>query len=213
MLYFDHSATTPIHPDVLNLMNSIQVDVYGNPSSVHKQGRRAKAIIEKARNQVAQAIGAESNQIIFTGGGSEANNQILWSILNWDKKHVIASTIEHPAVTKVLEQLKSLEIDSDLASVDQSGQVSMKNIQALIRNDTALITVMLANNEMGTIQPIRKIVQLAHEKNILVHTDAVQCLGKMPVNIKELGVDFLSLSAHKFYGPKGIGIIFAKSNF
>ena len=210
MLYFDHSATTPIHPDVLNLMNSIQVDVYGNPSSVHKQGRRAKAIIEKARNQVAQAIGAESNQIIFTGGGSEANNQILWSILNWDKKHVIASTIEHPAVTKVLEQLKSLEIDSDLASVDQSGQVSMKNIQALIRNDTALITVMLANNEMGTIQPIRKIVQLAHEKNILVHTDAVQCLGKMPLNIKELGVDFLSLSAHKFYGPKGIGIIFAK---
>ena len=211
MYYFDHSATTPVHPDVLDLMHSIQKDVYGNPSSVHSQGREARSLIETARKRVAKAIGAIPNQIIFTSGGTEANNQVFWSLLNQNNIHVVSDTIEHPAVLKVLSEMKIHGIDYDLVKVNKNGRISIADIESAIQDNTGLISIMLANNEMGTIQPIKEVVSLAHKNNILVHSDAVQCLGKMSLDVNELGVDYLSLSAHKFYGPKGIGILYFKN--
>ncbi len=210
MYYFDHSATTPVQPAVLDLMNSFQSNVYGNPSSVHSQGRKARSIIENARKQVAKSIQANPNQIIFTSGGTEANNQVLWSMAHNDKKHVISNVIEHPAVIKVLQSLEPLGLEHTLVPVNKNGSVLVKDVENSIQDGTGLISVMLGNNEMGTIQPVKEIVEMASAKGILVHTDAVQCLGKIKVDVSELGVDFLSLSAHKFYGPKGIGILFIK---
>ena len=212
MYYFDHSATTPIHNDVLYLMNEIQRDIYGNPSSVHQLGRKARSTIETARKQVAKSIGAETNQIIFTSGGTESNNHVLWSRLGKKNSHVITNQIEHPAVLKVLKHLSTSGLEHDLISVDDKGYVSLDEIELTISEKTGLISIMLANNEVGTIQPIQKIVGIANQQEVLVHTDAVQCLGKMPLNVVELGIDFLSLSAHKFYGPKGIGILFVKDH-
>ena len=211
MYYFDHSATTPVHSDVLDLMHSIQKDVYGNPSSVHSQGRKARSLIETARKQVAKAIGTTPNQIIFTSGGTEANNQVFWSLLNQNNIHVVSNTIEHPAVLKVLSEMETHGINYDLVTVNKNGRISIADIESEIQENTGLISIMLANNEMGTIQPIKEIVALAHEKNILVHSEAVQCLGKMSVDVNDLDVDYLSLSAHKFYGPKGIGILYFKN--
>tara|TARA_B100000029_G_scaffold488097_1_gene544276 strand:- start:4909 stop:6024 length:1116 start_codon:yes stop_codon:yes gene_type:complete len=210
MYYFDHSATTPIHHDVLYLMNEIQRNVYGNPSSVHQLGRKARSTIETARKQVAKSIGAKPNQIIFTSGGTEANNHVLWSRLGQKNNHVVTDEIEHPAVLKVLQNLSSIGLEHDLVSVDDKGCVSINEIEMAISEKTGLVSVMLANNEVGTIQPIQKIVEIANKQEVLVHTDAVQCLGKMLINVVELDIDFLSLSAHKFYGPKGIGILFVK---
>ena len=211
MKYFDHSSTTPINPKVLSLMTSTQSELYGNPSSIHLHGQKAKGILESARGKIAKSINAKKTQIIFTSGGTESNNQVLWSLIGNKKNHVITSTIEHPAITKALQALKPLGLEYSLVNVSSDGLVDINEILNLINDRTGLISIMLANNEIGAIQPIKEISKLASEKGILLHTDAVQCMGKMKIDIVDLGVDFLSLSAHKFYGPKGAGILYTKN--
>ena len=210
MFYFDHSATTPLNPEVMELINKTHKDFYGNPSSVYTAGRKAKSIIEKSRFKIAAAINANPEQIIFTSGGTESNNQVLWSMLKKSNSHVISNTIEHPAVIKVLKHLKLLGLDYSLVNVDNNGLVNLNELDKCITPRTKLVSVMMSNNEIGTIQPIKSITKLIRDKNILMHTDAVQCLGKISIDTKNLDIDFLSLSAHKFYGPKGIGILYVK---
>lgn len=210
MLYFDHSATTPLDPKVSALMKEIADNHFGNPSSIHKYGQKARAVIEKSRRQIADALGVKSRNIIFTGGGSEANNIVLQSLLYSDKKHVITSAIEHPAILKVLKQLKKFGVSYTTLPVDNYGMVDPTNVASAIQDDTALISIMYANNEVGTIQPIAKIAKIAKANNIIFHSDGVQAPGKIPININDLNIDLISFSAHKFYGPKGVGALYIR---
>jgi cysteine desulfurase len=212
MYYFDHSATTPLHPKVKELMDVVGELHFGNPSSVHASGQKAKTLIESARRQMAKAIGCRSNEIIFTGGGTEANNLVLWNLIHQKKKHVITSDIEHPAVLTVLDSLVEFGVTYTAVGVDETGMVNPDDVQNAITEKTGLISIMLANNEMGTLQPIAEIAAIANKYKIIMHTDAVQTLGKIPVNSKELGADCMSFSAHKFYGPKGVGALFIKKD-
>ena len=211
MLYFDHSATTPIDPSVLSLMNGLNQKMYGNPSSVYDLGRNAKNTIEIARRQFAESINCEPKEIIFTGGGSEANNIVLWNMLHQKRNHVITSSIEHPAILLVLKELEKLGVTHTIIPVDNNGNVNPDDIKNNITPDTGLITIMMANNEVGTIEPIEDIAIIAKDHDILFHSDAIQVLGKLPVDVKKLNVDMMSFSAHKFYGPKGVGALFLKN--
>ncbi|MEE8340821.1 MAG: cysteine desulfurase family protein [Candidatus Neomarinimicrobiota bacterium] len=208
MMYFDHSATTPIDRKVLTLIQAVGNVHFGNPSSIHKYGQKARAIIEKSRRQIADALGVKSRNILFTGGGSEANNMVLQNLLYNSKKHVITSPIEHPAILKVLKHLKNFGVSYTSIPVNKFGMVDPVNIESAIRDDTALISIMYANNEVGTIQPVPEIAEIAHKNNILFHSDAVQVPGKSPIVINDLSPDLMSFSAHKFYGPKGVGFLY-----
>ena len=210
MPYFDHCATTPIHPNVLEKMYTVSKNHFGNPSSTHSSGRKSRAIIEEARRQIASAINASSSEIIFTGGGSEANNMVLWTLTQTEKKHVITSSIEHPAVLKVLNHLEPLGITYSIIPVNSHGRVNADNLKNAIQSDTGLISIMMANNEIGSIQPIKSLIKIAKSVGIPFHSDTVQVLGKVALSVQEVEADYMSFSAHKLYGPKGVGFLYKR---
>ena len=208
-IYFDIAATTPIDPEVSTYMSEIQNSIYGNPSSIHRCGQEARATIETARRQVANSLGCMPKEIIFTGGGSESNNIVLNGYLN-SGDHLITSLYEHPAVLKVAKELEKKGVEVTYIKPSHNGIVEAAKIEQAIKPNTKLISIMYVNNEIGTINPINEIAKIAESNNISFHTDAVQYFGKNKINIKKINIDFLSASAHKFYGPKGVGFLYKK---
>ncbi|MGR6835772.1 cysteine desulfurase NifS [Syntrophomonas erecta] len=213
-IYMDHSATTPVDPEVFNAMIPYYTDIYGNASSVHSQGQKAARAVEHGREQVASLIGASPEEIIFTAGGTEADNQAIITFMQHERqkqgKHIITSAIEHHAVLHTCEYLSKQGFKLTVLPVNSVGLVEPDILQAALRPDTALVSIMHANNEIGTIQDIKTLAAISHEAGAVFHTDAVQTTGKIPVNVRDLGVDFLSASSHKLYGPKGIGCLYVK---
>lgn len=220
--YFDHNATTPICQEVVEALPRL-AQSWGNASSIHWAGREPKHILRETRKTVADIIGAKSPlEIIFTSGGSESNNTVIKGVFEYlrsapfvearlkGRNHYMCSSVEHPAIIKTMEFLQSEGAKVDFIPVSRSGQIDMEFYQAHLSEDTALVTVMIANNETGNIFPIKEMTELAHEKGALFHTDGVQALGKIPVNVTELGVDFATFSAHKFYSLKGAGFLYSK---
>tara|TARA_B100000315_G_scaffold260459_1_gene322089 strand:+ start:27255 stop:28406 length:1152 start_codon:yes stop_codon:yes gene_type:complete len=208
MKYFDYCATTPLDPEVCRFIDEINNKSFGNPSSIHRFGQNAKSIIEISRRQLANAIGCKPQEIIFTGSGTEANNIVLWNLVQSEKKHVVISEIEHPSISDTLKKLSEFGVTCTAVGVETEGRINPDEITEAIQDDTGLVSVMAANNEIGTIQPLEKIGQICEEKQIPFHSDAVQALGKISVDIREMKVTTLSFSAHKLYGPKGVGALF-----
>lgn len=213
-VYADNAATTQMSDSVLKAMMPLLTDIYGNPSSLHSVGQIAKEHLEAARETVAECIGADPKEIYFTSGGSEADNQAIRSAAyigaRKGKKHIISSKFEHHAVLHTLDALKKEGFTVTLLDVYSNGIVKPEDVANAITGETCLVTIMTANNEIGTIQPIAEIGRICKEKGVLFHTDAVQAVGHIPVNVKDMNCDMLSVSAHKFHGPKGVGFIYAR---
>ena len=208
-IYFDISATTPINPRVADFMYDLQKETFGNPSSIHREGQAARAVIEKARRELALALSCSPDEIIFTSSGSESNNMVLKGTLN-SEDHFITSSYEHPAILKVLPYLKEKGVEFTLVKPNKNGIVQPESVEQEIKENTRLISIMHVNNELGTINPIGEISNISHEKGILFHSDAVQALGKIELDVNKIPVDFLSMSSHKLYGPKGVGALFIR---
>ena len=213
-VYADNAATTAVSKTALDAMIPYLTDYYGNPSSLYAFAQKAKEALEEARATVASIIGAEPREIYFTSGGSEADNQAIVSMAKFGalkgKKHLISTKFEHHAVLHTLKALEKQGFEVTLLDVHEDGIVRLEDLEAAIREDTALVTIMFANNEIGTIQPIKEIGELCRSKGIPFHTDAVQAMGHIPVNVKEMNIDLLSMSGHKFHAPKGVGVLYAK---
>lgn len=214
MIYLDNAGTTKTSHEVVNAMMPFFEEEYGNASSLHSMGQRAKEHLDSARKIVAECINADAGEIYFTSGGSESDNQaiISASILGErkGKKHIISSQFEHHAVLHTLQKLEKQGFSVTYLPVYENGIVKIEDLKNAIREDTCLVTIMFANNEIGTIQPIKEIGQICHEKGIIFHTDAVQAVGHVPVDVKEMNIDMLSISGHKFHGPKGVGVLYCK---
>ncbi len=213
-VYADNAATTRIAPQVLDAMLPYLKEEYGNPSTLYKLGREAKIAIEKAREQVAQVIGAKAEEIFFTGSGTEADNMALKGVLygpaGKGKKHLITTKIEHHAILHTAMALEKEGFQVTFLDVDKNGRVDLEELKQAITPDTALVSIMAANNEVGTIQPIEEIGKICREKGVLFHTDAVQAFGHMPLDVNKMNIDLLSLSAHKINGPKGSGALYIR---
>lgn len=213
IVYMDNASTTKISPEVLDSMMPYLTTVYGNPSSIYSIGRESRKAVENAREQVSKALNCDTNEIYFTSGGSESDNWAIKGIAfaNENKgKHIITTNIEHHAVLHTCKYLEKYGFEITYLPVKSNGIIDINDLKKAIRKDTILITVMYANNEIGSIQPIKEIGEIAKEHNIYFHTDAVQAIGNIPINLKDLNIDLLSLSAHKFHGPKGVGVLYIK---
>ena len=213
-IYLDYNATTPVHEEVLDTLITCHREAFGNPSSVHQFGRRTRVLVDEARDQIAAVMGAPAASVVLCSGGTEANNTILKGVAATQRHrghHIVTSRIEHPAILDTCAYLETQGIEVTYVPVNHQGVVELEAVREALTDDTILVSIMHGNNEIGTLQPIAEIAQLARERKILVHTDAVQTFGKLPLSVNELGVDFLSFSGHKLYAPKGIGGWYARS--